>query len=440
MEKIKFYWQKFDLTLKNSNLPSFLKHRFIWLTLIVLIVITIFTTTSGISAEATEVPVFKVKHDNLLVSITESGEIRAKSSQSVSSPRIRGNLKIIFLVPEGTYVAAGDTVVKFDPTESLNNLRTAESELEMAQSEKDKLIANQKSTIAQKESSLKSAELSFELSKLNLEQMKFEAEAKQSEARLQHEKNQLSYDQVKQEYESTKIIHQSELNEMGIKIKQKMTELEKVQRELDMMTLTAPEPGLVVYGINWANNSRKFAVGDTPWSNMVIITLPDLSSMESVTQVNEVDVSKVKAGQRVDVKLDAFQDSTFEGVISNVASLGKNKEGDSQIKVFEILVDITGTSEILKPGMTTSNKIILNQIDNVLFIPIESVFERNGKKVAFVKSGGGFDETEITTGEKGEDYIVITSGIEEGDEVALLDPYESNGTDESNDSNVEIPE
>lgn len=442
MKKLQFYWDRFDQILKQSGLPSFLKYRSVWSVFVVILIVILISTVSTASADAMDVPTYTVKRDNFVSSITESGEIRAKSSQAIAAPRIRGGLKIIYLVEEGTYVSEGDTVARFDPTEALNKLRDAESDLERTESEKAKLIANQRSAIAQMESQLRSSELSFELSKLNLEQMKFEAEAKQAEAKLQHEKNRLSFEQVKKEFESKKIIHQSERNEMDITIRQKQSELDKAQREVDMMTLVVPNKGLVVYGTNWANGQRKFAVGDTPWGGSTIIHLPDLSAMESITQVNEVDVSKVKVGQEVSVKLDAFQDSSFTGKIGNVASLGKDKEGDSQIKVFEISVDINERSDILKPGMTTSNKIIMNEIADVLFIPIEAVFERDGEKVVFVKHGSSFEPQKVELGEKGEDYIVVNSGVVAGDEVALLDPYDQpeEVTGKKSENNVSLPE
>ena len=144
--------------------------------------------------------------------------------------------------------------------------------------------------------------------------------------------------------------------------------------------------------------------------------------MESVTNINEVDVSKIKKDQNTVVKLDAFQDSTFHGTVSSIASMGRNKDQESNIKVFEVLVSIKEQSEILRPGMTTSNKIIISEIPDKLFIPQEAVFDKEGKKIAYVKNGSGFDEAEITLGEKGEDYIIVEKGLKQGDEVALLDP------------------
>ncbi|MFH1195578.1 MAG: HlyD family efflux transporter periplasmic adaptor subunit [bacterium] len=439
IENLKTYGDKLEGFLSKTKLPPFFRNKFVLVGIVLLILILIFVVIGNLGSDDLKIPTYEVKKENFIVSITESGEIRAKQSITVSAPRIRGNLKIVYLIPEGTYVKAGDVVVKFDPSEALTKLKDAEAQLEMSQSEKEKLLANHKSSIAQMESQLKSAELSYELSKLNLEQMKFEAEIKQHEAKLQHQKNELSFAQTKQEYESRKIIQQSELNKMDIEIKQKRNELDRAQAELESLTLSAPAEGLAVYEMNWSNNGRKYTVGDTPWGGAPIISLPDLSKMESLTNVNEVDVSKIKTGQKVLVKLDAFQDSTFHGTISSVGTLGRKKNDQSNINVFDITVDISEKSAILKPGMTTSNKMVIDEIPNTLFIPQESIFEKNGKNVVYIQNGSSFEEIEVNTGSKGEDYIVITKGIKDGDVVALIDPTIERKDKQTDTDKVELP-
>ncbi len=440
-EKLEHYSKKYDSKIDEWNLPPFIKRKWVpAITIIILLMVILFsfgTFESSVSGIPTYTPVV----DDFVVSVTESGEIRAKNSVAISAPRIRrGNLKIIYLIPEGTYVKPGDVVARFDPTEAQTKLKESESDLEISLSKKDKLIANHKSAMAQMESQLKSAELSFELSKLNLEQMKFEAEAKQQEALLNHKKNELSYEQTKQEYESKKIIQQSELNEMEIEINQKRNELERSQRDFELMTLTTSAEGLVVYSENWGNDGRKFGVGDQPWPGATIMNLPDLSAMESVTNVNEVDVSKISKGQKVMVKLDAFQDSTFQGKVSSVASLGRKKDNNSNIKVFEILVDVDGTSDILRPGMTTSNKIIIDKVPNVISVPHEAVFDKFGKTLVYVMSGSSFEEREVEVGTKGEDFVVIKNGLDGGETVALLDPTKSSSNPQNVSSeSVELP-
>jgi hypothetical protein len=97
-------------------------------------------------------------------------------------------------------------------------------------------------------------------------------------------------------------------------------------------------------------------------------------------------------------------------------------------------------SPILKPGMTTSNKMIINKIPNVLSVPLEAIFEKNGKKIVYVKNGSGFDEHFVDVGEKGENSIIVKKGLENNEEVALQDPTIETEEDKANaDKSVKIP-
>jgi len=90
----------------------------------------------GSSTTEEEIPTYKVKKGNFLISLAESGELIAKNSITIPAPRVRGTLKIVYLIPEGKYVAAGEVLVKFDPTEALAKVQEEQSKLEMAMSEK----------------------------------------------------------------------------------------------------------------------------------------------------------------------------------------------------------------------------------------------------------------------------------------------------------------
>lgn len=418
-------------------IPSILKNKYFLISGSVVITLLIIYLVTSVSTTPILVPTYTVEKDNFLVTITESGEIRAKNSVPINAPRIRGSLKIIALAPEGKIVAVGDTLVRFDATEADAKVIEEQAKLQILRSDKKKLLANHASAVGDMKSRLQSAEISFELSKLKLEQIKYEAEATQQEQRLQFQKDEISYKQTKKEFENLMSIHESEMLRMDKEIEQQILEVNEELRELDALTITAPAPGLVVYSINWRNNGRKWAVGDDCWRGASLITLPDLSIMESLTYVNEVDISKITDSLKVEVKLDAFQDSIFSGTVSQIASLGRQKGEDSNLKVFEVIVLISESSAILKPGMTTSNKIIINEIPDVLFVPHESIFQSEGKSFVFLQNGSSYDRQEVTVGEKSEDFIVITSGLKDGDVISLRDPEEElDAPSQSNNSNM----
>ena len=128
---------------------------------------------------------------------------------------------------------------------------------------------------------------------------------------------------------------------------------------------------MVIYKRDRMGNKRKIGSTINPWDN-VVATLPDMSSMISKTYVNEIDVSKVKSGQKVEIMVDAFPEKSYTGVVSSVANIGEQLP-NADAKVFEVLIKVDGSDPILRPSMTTGNKIITKTISDVIYIPLESV-------------------------------------------------------------------
>jgi RND family efflux transporter MFP subunit len=423
----------------SHKIADLLKNKIVLMGIAVLAVL-LFLFIKSLWNTPSTIPTFTAKKGRLEISVTESGELRAKKTVSILAPVPRsGKLKIISLIPEGTYVEPGTVVVRFDPSDALLEVKKAESELELALSEKTKVEARHKSESAQLDSQLKGADLGYQLSKLKLEQIKFEAKIKQDEALLGNKLDELKYQQSKQEYESKKIIQKTEMDRADLEIKQKQDALEKARDALTSLSLVSKAKGLVVYGLNYQNQGRKFSIGDEAWGTAPIIELPDLSAMESVTFVNEIDISKIKPRQKVIVRLDAFREQTFEGSVSFIAPLGESRR--SNIKVFEVTIDVKDESTILKPGMTTGNKIIVHELQDVLFVPLEAVFNQEGRNYVWVQNGSQFRRRDVVLGERSEDYVVLTNGLSEGESVALLNPFakDEEGLPTGGSKGLEIP-
>ena len=205
-------------------------------------------------------------------------------------------------------------------------------------------------------------------------------------------------------------------SERRVKVQQTQSDLNRAKQDKEQYTLKATLGGLAVYENNWSTG-RKIAVGDSPWGGMALVSLPDLSKMQSVTNVNEVDVSKVKKDQKVKIKLDAFPEKEFAGVVSSVGTIGQQRD-QSNTKTFEIIVDIDGTDPVLKPGMTTSNEIVMSSIPDTLYVPIEAVFEKDGKTVVY----RGSRAQEVTLGVKNSNFVIVSGGLHAGEKIALRDP------------------
>jgi multidrug efflux pump subunit AcrA (membrane-fusion protein) len=131
------------------------------------------------------------------------------------------------------------------------------------------------------------------------------------------------------------------------------------------------------------------------------------------------------------IRLDAYPDTSFAGTVTDIAALARNKERDSKVKVFDVTVVLSETDEILMPGMTVSCEIIIDEYRDVLYIPLDAVFHKQNKLIAFIRSGDEFKPREISTGAENDDFVVVTDGLNPGDEVAMTDPAQLSTISES---------
>jgi hypothetical protein len=150
--------------------------------------------------------------------------------------------------------------------------------------------------------------------------------------------------------------------------------------------------------------------------------------MMSKTYVNEVDVRRVKAGQPVEIGLDAYPDKKLSGVVTRVANVGEQRP-NSDAKVFEVSVEIAGSDPTLRPSMTTSNKIVAKVVEKALFIPLECLHSQaDTVTYVFKKDGLKTVKQEVMIGDTNANDVVILAGLSESDRVHLSIP---SGMDDS---------
>jgi multidrug efflux pump subunit AcrA (membrane-fusion protein) len=190
---------------------------------------------------------------------------------------------------------------------------------------------------------------------------------------------------------------------------------------LQSFDVLAPEDGMVIYQKGWDGKPIKAGSRVDMW-DPTVATLPDLTTMMSKTYVNEVDVRKVKNGQKVEVGLDAYPDKKLKGVVTSVANVGEQRP-NSDAKVFEVMVEIEGTDATLRPSMTTSNKIIASVIENVMYVPLESLHnEADSITYVFKKDGLNTVKQEVVIGETNANDAVLVSGLTDSDRIYLSVP------------------
>lgn len=382
-----------------------------------------------------QVPEAKVEQGTFYIDIYEEGEIEAINSINIASPNIPwrfGNLKISAIVDDGKQVQAGDTLIAFDPSEVRKAILDYEDRLIVSNAELEKMLAQHELDMEGLNADYEVTRISHEISRMQLESAAHESEIKRREIQLNLEKADISLARAKEQIENRRKIQVEEVKQKRLSIRQDEERLEEAYGTIDKLSVIAPAPGIAIISRNWSTNS-KFQMGDQCWSSQQIIQLPDLSKLKAKVNINETDISHITKGLKVLVRPDAFSDSTFTGYVATVANLAQNKDNKSKIKVFPVEIVINEYNKNLLPGLTVSCRIIVDEIENVIFIPLEALHVQGDKSYVFKKTVGGYEKVEVQTGPANSDYIIIESGLDKDDKVALIDPTTLEKKDEKKD-------
>lgn len=375
--------------------------------------------------ETEQIPIGKVTKGTLYIDMYEEGEIEAINSVNISSPSISwryGSLKITKIVKDGEEVNKGDTVIVFDPSEVHKAIVEAEQRLEINKAELEKMNAQQQSDMEELTSDYEVTRISQEISKIRFESAVYESEIKKKEIQLNLEKADIALDRAKEQIANRVKIQAEEIKQKNLSILQDQNRLNEAHETLEKLSLITPSPGIAVIGWNWSTNN-KYQLGDECWSGYPLIKLPDLSSLKATVKINEVDIAKITKGLKVEIKPDAFSDSTFTGTVYSVANLAVPKNRNSKVKVFPVEIVLDKVSKKLLPGLTVSCRIIIDKIEDVLYIPLDALRTEGDKNYVYKKSTSGYDKIEVETGSSNSDYIIITKGLKENDNIALIDPF-----------------
>lgn len=371
-----------------------------------------------------QVPEAKVTKGVFYVDIYEEGEIEAVNSINISSPDIPwrfGNLKISNIVTDGDEVQAGDTVITFDPAEVRKSILDYEDRLVVSNAELEKMLAQHELQMEELNADYEVTRISHEISRMQLESASHESEIKKREIQLNLEKADISLARAKEQIENRRRIQAEEVKKKRLSIRQDEERLAEAHSTLDKLFVVTPSPGIAIVSRNHSTNS-KYQAGDQCWSKQQLIQLPDLSKLKAKVNINEVDISQVTKGLRVQIRPDAFSDSIFTGTVTTVANLAQNKDNNSKIKVFPIEIVIDQYNKNLLPGLTVSCRIIVDEINDVCYVPLEALHVEGDKSYVFKKTVAGYDKVLVQTGPTNSDYVIIEEGLDEGDKVALVDP------------------
>jgi HlyD family secretion protein len=433
-----------------------MKKTFIIAGIIVAVAITALIVFSKLTSKPTSTNIYAlVKKGTFELTVTNAGELIAEKSVDVKGPELgqgpnqqgggqqgggqgRGNqgfqnqgrggsdvhaadIRIQDIVPEGTIVKEGDYIAQLDRTNYENSLKDALENLATFQTNLQMKILDTAVVLTNMRDDIKNQEFSVEEAATSLMESKYEPQSTIRQAEIKLDEAKRALEQKKRTYNLTIQQNLSQINTLKIFLSRRTRTVNDLQNFLASFTVKAPSSGMVIYKKE-RNGAKRKAGSSINAFDMVVATLPDLSSMISKIYVNEIDVSKVKIGQKVSINIDAFPNKAYNGSVIFIANIGEQLP-NSDAKLFEVQIKIDGSDPTLRPTMTTGNKIVIKSFDDVTYIPTECV-QTGSDSIPFVYEKNKTKQIVVLC-ESNEKNVIVEQGLEPGTTIYLSPPENS---------------
>ena len=398
------------------------KKRILWLAVPVLLLAFVFIFKTN--KENDVILTTAVQRGKFEVKVFSSGQVESGNQLNIPVPdklndrRLRiWSLKITELVEEGTYVDSGGFVARLDPEAVQEQIKTAQDDLDKASTEYEDARIDSNLNLSNQRDEITNAMLDRAEKEIIMKESIYESPSVQKKAQMDYDKAQRKYEQEKEAYKLKKKQEENKVNRQFINFRQLRERLEGLNALYNSLVITAPKAGIITYIKNpWGITK----VGSEVSGNDAVATIPEMTNLISRTYINEIDISKVKEGQQVDIGIDAFPDKKMRGEVISIANIGQSMP-NSDAKVFEVKIKVFGEDKDLKPAMTTSNIIYAGIYRDTLFIPSDAVFENDSLQYVYLRKDRLCRQV-VRLGDDNENFVMVTEGLHEGDLLCLNEP------------------
>jgi HlyD family secretion protein len=388
----------------------------------------VFGTVRMSRAAGTKLPTAEAKLGEFVDYIQVRGEVKALKSIYISAPSNAGDIQILKLAKSGSAVKKNDVVVQFDTTNQQRNLEQRRSELRQAEAEIDRMKAQLRMAEEQTLTDLTKARYDVERAKLDLSKAEILSQIEGEKSKLALSDAEQKLHELEQKLQSDRGGAAADIESRKQKREKSLYDVRLSETAIAAMTRIAPADGTVTIMPNNRNrgpggNAPEFKEGDRAWPGTTIVELPDLSTVRVTGRVDESDRGRLNQDQPANVRIDAVPDKEFKGRIVMISPLAKPDFSSWPIvKNFDIAAQLDDVDARIRPGMSATARIAVDRLPNSVLIPLEGVFNKNGRTLVYVFARGKFEERVIQTGRRGNGQTVVTKGLQAGERVALQDP------------------
>jgi len=383
-------------------------------------------------AKSDDVPLAEVKRGEINLQVHGTGELRASHSIMLAAPAVGGDsLQLTHLARTGELVKKGDIVLEFDPSEQHYKLEQSHSELLEAEQEIAKAKADVVVLAAEDKVALLKA-------RYNVRRAELDVQKNELLSKIDGDKNQLALQQTRRvlaELEKDDESHKASGKAGTYLAQEKYNKaklaMDQAQQNLEKMRVVAPMDGLVSVQKNMNAAGGFFFTGmtlpdyhpgDQVQAGSAIAQIVDPMGMDLVSKVSEQERGNIRQGQAVEVVFDALPDHVFRGSVKSVGGMSTRQFFDSNSGGgFDVSIQLADADPRLRSGFTAQLVYLGESQKNVLYLPRQALFLKDGKRIVYVKKGSAYEQREVHIQNQSESRAAI-DGLAQGNKVALIDP------------------
>jgi HlyD family secretion protein len=378
---------------------------------------------------APDLPTAVVSRGAFVDTLEIRGEIRPLKSIVLSSPMQSGELQILKLAKTGTMVKAGDVVVEFDPSTLKRTIQEKQSELKQAEAEIEQ--AEAQTRIAQEQNATAVMKAGYDIQRAKLDVGKGDTVSRldNEQAKLAVVDAQQRERELQEKVKSDRTSAAADVSAKRRKREKALFDLKRAEQGLRNLQLRAPAAGMVNILPNFRSGGmfggqQDFQQGDRAWAGAAIMELPDLSSVHLEARLDESDRGRLQAQQDATVRIEALPGKEYKARLDSISVLARVdfSSGWPPSKNFDLNLAFLEMDPGMRPGMTAVARIAIERVPDVVLVPVEAIFQRDGAPVVFTLQGSAFVERPVTIRRRGREQAIVDRGVAPGDRIATRRP------------------
>ena len=384
---------------------------------------------AGPAAEP-DVPMVEVKKGEFVDALEIRGDIKPFKSLVLTSPMQSGELQILKLAKNGTVVKPGDVLVQFDGSALQRTVQEKQSELRQSDAEIEQARAQGRLTEEQNATALMKARYDVDRARLDVNRGDTVSRLDNEKARLALLDAQQRLRELEEKIKSDRTSAEADVAARRRKREKAEFDLQRAERGLKNLEVRAPAAGMVNLLPNYRSGNvfgggeQEFREGDRAWPGAAIVELPDLSSVHLEARLDEADRGRLQPSQEATIRIEAIPGREFKARINDISVLARVdfSSGWPPTRNFQLNLILLDADPKIRPGMTAVARIAVERVPDVMLVPAEAVFQKDGAPIVYRLDGSAFTETKLDVRRRGREQAIVGGGVAVGDRIASRRP------------------